>query len=60
MFCDKEDDQTIPIYQRHNSKAPTKQNDKCKGRSAWEVMRDHIDFESGKRKTYILKPYIKL
>ncbi|PIK45852.1 putative calcium-activated chloride channel regulator 1-like [Apostichopus japonicus] len=28
----------------HNSEAPTKQNERCDGRSCWEVMREHPDF----------------
>ncbi|XP_053404614.1 calcium-activated chloride channel regulator 1-like [Mercenaria mercenaria] len=44
-FCDKESDETVPIHQRHNRKAPNKHNSKCKGRSAWEVMREHDDFK---------------
>ncbi|XP_045199674.2 calcium-activated chloride channel regulator 1-like [Mercenaria mercenaria] len=45
-FCDKGDDETVSVHQRHNSKAPNKHNSKCGGRSAWEVMRDHDDFKA--------------
>ncbi|XP_053404611.1 calcium-activated chloride channel regulator 4-like [Mercenaria mercenaria] len=45
-FCDNEDDETVPAHQRHNRKAPNKHNLKCGGRSAWEVMREHDDFET--------------
>ncbi|XP_045199670.2 calcium-activated chloride channel regulator 4A-like [Mercenaria mercenaria] len=45
-FCDKENDKTVPVHQRHNSKAPNKHNSKCRGRSAWEVMREHEDFKA--------------
>ena len=31
----------------HNDEAPSQQNAVCKGRSAWEVMRDHEDFAGG-------------
>ncbi|XP_071846823.1 calcium-activated chloride channel regulator 1-like [Apostichopus japonicus] len=40
-FCDNTPDD--PGY-LHNSEAPTKQNERCDGRSCWEVMRDHPDF----------------
>ncbi|XP_053404613.1 calcium-activated chloride channel regulator 4A-like isoform X2 [Mercenaria mercenaria] len=45
-FCDNEDDETVPVHQRHNSKAPNKHNSNCGGRSAWEVMREHNDFKA--------------
>ncbi|XP_052269111.1 calcium-activated chloride channel regulator 1-like [Dreissena polymorpha] len=46
FFCDK-DDPSVPAWQRHNKKAPTKQNIRCNGKSAWEVMREHSDFRTG-------------
>ncbi|KAH3815285.1 hypothetical protein DPMN_143807 [Dreissena polymorpha] len=46
FFCDK-DDTSVPVWQRHNHKAPTKQNLLCNGKSAWEVMREHSDFKNG-------------
>ncbi|XP_060597505.1 calcium-activated chloride channel regulator 1-like [Ruditapes philippinarum] len=45
-FCDRENDTSVPVHQRHNSNGKSKQNLKCKGRSSWEVMRDHEDFRS--------------
>ncbi|XP_052784082.1 calcium-activated chloride channel regulator 4A-like isoform X2 [Mya arenaria] len=46
MFCDK-DEPATPEWQRHNRRAPTMQNKMCKGKSAWEVMREHEDFSNG-------------
>ncbi|PIK62364.1 hypothetical protein BSL78_00682 [Apostichopus japonicus] len=40
-FCDSDADD--PSY-LHNSEAPTKQNKFCDGRSSWDVMREHPDF----------------
>ncbi|XP_071943290.1 calcium-activated chloride channel regulator 1-like [Antedon mediterranea] len=31
----------------HNRQAPNKQNQQCGGKSVWEVMRDHFDFQNG-------------
>ncbi|KAH3810356.1 hypothetical protein DPMN_138747 [Dreissena polymorpha] len=45
FFCDK-DDPSVPVWQRHNKKAYTKQNYLCNHKSAWEVMREHTDFQS--------------
>ncbi|PIK34337.1 putative calcium-activated chloride channel regulator 4-like, partial [Apostichopus japonicus] len=43
-FCDSDADD--PSY-LHNSEAPTKQNKFCDGRSSWDVMREHPDFNDG-------------
>ncbi|XP_071846826.1 calcium-activated chloride channel regulator 1-like [Apostichopus japonicus] len=40
-FCDNNPDDPGTL---HNSEAPTKQNERCDGRSCWEVMREHPDF----------------
>ncbi|XP_071846825.1 calcium-activated chloride channel regulator 1-like [Apostichopus japonicus] len=40
-FCDNN---TNDHGHLHNSEAPTKQNERCDGRSCWEVMREHPDF----------------
>ncbi|XP_053378947.1 calcium-activated chloride channel regulator 1-like isoform X2 [Mercenaria mercenaria] len=45
QFCDK-DDPTVKKEHRHNKFAPTKQNKQCYYKSAWEVMREHKDFQS--------------
>ncbi|WAR27525.1 CLCA4-like protein, partial [Mya arenaria] len=46
MFCDK-DEPATPAWKRHNRRAPNRQNKMCKGKSAWEVMREHDDFVNG-------------
>ncbi|XP_053378466.1 calcium-activated chloride channel regulator 1-like [Mercenaria mercenaria] len=45
QFCDK-DDPTVKKEHRHNKLAPTKQNKQCNYKSAWEVMREHKDFQT--------------
>ncbi|XP_053404723.1 calcium-activated chloride channel regulator 1-like isoform X2 [Mercenaria mercenaria] len=44
-FCD-EDVSTVKKEHRHNRFAPTEQNKQCNYRSAWEVMREHKDFQT--------------
>lgn len=43
LFCDGESSDPTTY---HNRFAPNNQNSRCKGRSAWEVMRQHSDFKS--------------
>ncbi|XP_064643729.1 calcium-activated chloride channel regulator 1-like isoform X2 [Lineus longissimus] len=35
----------------HNKKAPNEQNSKCNGKSAWEVMRQSVDFKNNNNPT---------
>lgn len=46
-FCDK-DHPSTPVEERHNSRAETPHNVICKRQSAWEVMRRHDDFKTGR------------
>ncbi|XP_052061931.1 calcium-activated chloride channel regulator 1-like isoform X2 [Mytilus californianus] len=43
MFCDGESSDPTTY---HNHLAPNKQNSRCAGRSAWEIMRQHNDFKN--------------
>ncbi|XP_013419455.1 calcium-activated chloride channel regulator 3A-1-like [Lingula anatina] len=43
-FCDN--DAQAHALDLHNDQAPNRQNRLCDGRSAWEVMREHEDFEN--------------
>ncbi|KAK2180607.1 hypothetical protein NP493_436g02010 [Ridgeia piscesae] len=43
-FCDNDRNSPGTL---HNDEAPSIHNQLCKGRSAWEVMRDHEDFKDG-------------
>ncbi|XP_045199436.2 calcium-activated chloride channel regulator 1-like isoform X2 [Mercenaria mercenaria] len=44
-FCD-EDVPTVKKEHRHDRFAPTEQNKQCNYKSAWEVMREHTDFQT--------------
>nr|XP_006816547.1 PREDICTED: epithelial chloride channel protein-like [Saccoglossus kowalevskii] len=45
-FCDDEE-HAESVGNLHNREAPNKQNQLCDGRSVWEVLRGHGDFENG-------------
>ncbi|KAK3083437.1 hypothetical protein FSP39_022698 [Pinctada imbricata] len=45
QFCDKASS-SVDAAEHHNTKADTLQNRLCDGRSAWEVMRLHPDFNN--------------
>lgn len=42
QFCDNDTSSNVTL---HNTEAKNEHNDKCGGRSAWEVMREHKDFK---------------
>lgn len=45
-FCDDYRNPKVRKELKHDPFAPHKQNIVCGGRSAWEVMREHMDFKS--------------
>ena len=55
-FCDN-DDQNLKTL--HNDEAPSVHNDLCKGRSAWEIMREDVDFRNGALRKYIIGVLLK-
>ncbi|KAJ8028190.1 Calcium-activated chloride channel regulator 1 [Holothuria leucospilota] len=51
MFCDSDPNDPATM---HNAEAPNRQNLECGGRSTWEVMREHEDFNDGKNPPRII------